>query len=202
MSDNNDYFKLVLLGNAGVGKTCIFFRLAENKYMENTTATIGADSKTKTIQLDGETIEVLILDTAGQERYRSMAPWYYRQADGIIIVYDCTNKKSFDSVNSWLKEIDEHANENVTKLLVGNKCDLQTQKVVDTTTAMEYANQLAIPFLETSTKNATNVEQAFMTMVSEMKNRRGSSSMSVEKVPNVIRIVENRNIKSPSTCCV
>ncbi|XP_065073315.1 ras-related protein Rab-1A-like isoform X2 [Ochlerotatus camptorhynchus] len=170
--------------------------------MENTTATIGADSKTKTIQLDGETIEVLILDTAGQERYRSMAPWYYRQADGIIIVYDCTNKKSFDSVNSWLKEIDEHANENVTKLLVGNKCDLQTQKVVDTTTAMEYANQLAIPFLETSTKNATNVEQAFMTMVSEMKNRRGSSSMSVEKVPNVIRIVENRNIKSPSTCCV
>merc|ERR1712105_546702 len=92
---------------------------------------------------------------------------------GIIVVYDVTDQESFNNVKQWLQEIDRYACENVNKLLVGNKCDLTNKKVVDYTSAKEYADQLGIPFLETSAKNATNVEQAFMTMAAEIKNRVG-----------------------------
>uniref|UniRef100_A0A2K6PFQ5 RAB1A, member RAS oncogene family n=1 Tax=Rhinopithecus roxellana TaxID=61622 RepID=A0A2K6PFQ5_RHIRO len=104
-----------------------------------------------------------IWDTAGQERFRTITSSYYRGAHGIIVVYDVTDQESFNN-KQWLQEIDRYASENVNKLLVGNKCDLTTKKVVDYTTAKEFADSLGIPFLETSAKNATNVEQSFMTM--------------------------------------
>jgi len=109
----------------------------------------------------------------GQERFRTITSSYYRGAHGIIVVYDVTDQESFNNVKQWLQEIDRYACENVNKLLVGNKCDLTNKKVVDYTSAKEYADQLGIPFLETSAKNATNVEQAFMTMAAEIKNRVG-----------------------------
>merc|ERR1711964_860690 len=101
---------------------------------------------------------------------------YYRGAHGIIVVYDVTDQESFNNVKQWLQEIERYACESVNKLLVGNKSDLTTKKVVDWTTAKEYADSLAIPFLETSAKNATNVEQAFMTMArGNQKPRRPTS---------------------------
>merc|ERR1711979_157836 len=109
----------------------------------------------------------------GQERFRTITSSYYRGAHGIIVVYDVTDQESFNNVKQWLQEIDRYACETVNKLLVGNKCDLTTKKVVDYTTAKEYADQLGIPCLETSAKNATNVEQASMAMAAEIKNRVG-----------------------------
>ncbi|KAK7595412.1 hypothetical protein V9T40_013237 [Parthenolecanium corni] len=145
----------------------------------------------------------IVWDTAGQERFRTITSSYYRGAHGIIIVYDCTDLESFNDLKQWLEEIDRYACENVNKLLVGNKCDQVTRKVVDYTTAKEYADQLGIPFLETSAKNATNVEQAFMTMASEIKNRVGppSSAAANEKASNV-KIDQGRPIEtSRSGCC-
>ena len=121
---------------------------------------------------------VLQWDTAGQERFRTITSSYYRGAHGIIVVYDVTDQESFNNVKQWLQEIDRYACENVNKLLVGNKSDLTTKKVVDFTTAKEFTDGLEIPFLETSAKNATNVEQAFLTMAAEIKNRTGPAAVA------------------------
>lgn len=122
------------------------------------------------IQVDGKTIKLQIWDTAGQERFRTITSSYYRGAHGIIVVYDVTDQTSFNNVKQWLQEIDRYACDTVNKLLVGNKSDLVSQKVVDYHTAKEFADQLGIPFLETSAKNATHVEEAFTTMTREIKN--------------------------------
>merc|ERR1712036_34651 len=142
-----------------------------------------------------------IWDTAGQERFRTITSSYYRGAHGIIVVYDVTDQESFNNVKQWLQEIDRYACENVNKLLVGNKCDLTTKKVVDYTTAKEYADQLGIPFLETSAKNATNVEQAFMTMAAEIKNRVGPPAPSGPTGQVKIESSTTITAKSGSGCC-
>jgi Ras-related protein Rab-1A len=166
-----DYlFKLLLIGDSGVGKSCLLLRFADHTYTESYISTIGVDFKIRTIELDGKTIKLQIWDTAGQERFRTITSSYYRGAHGIIVVYDVTDVESFNNVKQWLNEIDRYATENVTKLLVGNKCDLVNKKAVDYETAKDFADKLNIPFLETSAKNATNVEKAFLTMAAEIKN--------------------------------
>jgi Ras-related protein Rab-1A len=127
--------------------------------------------KIRTIEQDGKTIKLQIWDTAGQERFRTITSSYYRGAHGIIVVYDVTDIESFNNVKQWLHEIDRYACENVNKLLVGNKSDLAAKRQVTTEQAKEFADSLGIEFLETSAKTATNVEQAFTTMASQIKER-------------------------------
>ncbi|RWV92607.1 hypothetical protein GW17_00045004, partial [Ensete ventricosum] len=110
-------------------------------------------------------------DTAGQERFRTITSSYYRGAHGIIVVYDVTDQESFNNVKQWLNEIDRYASDNVNKLLVGNKCDLTANRVVSYETAKAFADEIGIPFLETSAKNASNVQQAFMAMTAAIKSR-------------------------------
>uniref|UniRef100_A0AC11CEA7 RAB1B, member RAS oncogene family n=1 Tax=Ovis aries TaxID=9940 RepID=A0AC11CEA7_SHEEP len=185
-SPYGDYlFKLLLIGDSGVGKSCLLLRFADDTYTESYISTIGVDFKIRTIELDGKTIKLQIWDTAGQERFRTITSSYYRGAHGIIVVYDVTDQESYANVKQWLQEIDRYASENVNKLLVGNKSDLTTKKVVDNTTAKEFADSLGIPFLETSAKNATNVEQAFMTMAAEIKKRMGPGAASGGERPNL-----------------
>merc|ERR1711907_696064 len=172
MNPEYDYlFKLLLIGDSGVGKSCLLLRFADDTYTESYISTIGVDFKIRTIELDGKTIKLQIWDTAGQERFRTITSSYYRGAHGIIVVYDVTDQESFNNVKQWLHEIDRYACENVNKLLVGNKCDLVAKKVVDAATAKEFADQLGIQFLETSAKAAQNVEEAFLTMASQIRAR-------------------------------
>ncbi|GMH29860.1 hypothetical protein Nepgr_031703 [Nepenthes gracilis] len=110
-------------------------------------------------------------DTAGQERFRTITSSYYRGAHGIIVVYDATDQGSFNNVKHWLNEVDRYASQNVNKLLVGNKCDLLAGKVISYETAKAFADEIGIPFMETSAKNAMNVEQAFMAMSASIKDR-------------------------------
>jgi len=184
-----------------VGKSCLLLRFADDTYTESYISTIGVDFKIRTIELDGKTIKLQIWDTAGQERFRTITSSYYRGAHGIIVVYDVTDQESFNNVKQWLQEIDRYASENVNKLLVGNKCDLTTKKVVDYTTAKEFADQLNIPFLETSAKNATNVEQAFMTMAAEIKNRMGPAPDSNPKPSVKIDSTSTPIGKQSGGCC-
>ncbi|XP_037072141.1 ras-related protein Rab-1A-like isoform X2 [Pollicipes pollicipes] len=202
MNPEYDYlFKLLLIGDSGVGKSCLLLRFADDTYTESFISTIGVDFKIRTIELDGKTIKLQIWDTAGQERFRTITAAYYRGAHGIIVVYDCTDQDSFANVKQWLKEIDHYATDNVNKLLVGNKCDLTTKKVVDFATAKAYADQLGVPFLETSAKSSTNVEQAFMTMAAEIKGRVGPGS-TAEPAGSRVLIQQGRDVQpDKGGCC-
>ncbi|KAL8829120.1 MAG: hypothetical protein Q9170_006310 [Blastenia crenularia] len=172
-----DYlFKLLLIGDSGVGKSCLLLRFADDTYTESYISTIGVDFKIRTIELDGKTVKLQIWDTAGQERFRTITSSYYRGAHGICVVYDVTDMDSFNNVKQWLQEIDRYATEGVNKLLVGNKSDMSDKKVVEYTVAKEFADSLGIPFLETSAKNASNVEQAFLTMARQIKERMGTTT--------------------------
>jgi len=171
MSDYDFLFKLLLIGDSGVGKSCLLCRFADDTYMESYISTIGVDFKIRTIDLDGKTVKLQIWDTAGQERFRTITSSYYRGAHGIIIVYDISDRESFDNVKQWLNEIDRYACENVNKLLVGNKCDMDSKRQVDFEEAKAFADERSIPFLETSAKDSTNVEKAFIQMASDIKNR-------------------------------
>eukprot|EP01117_Protostelium_nocturnum_P020450 TRINITY_DN91_c0_g2_i1.p2 TRINITY_DN91_c0_g2~~TRINITY_DN91_c0_g2_i1.p2 ORF type:complete len:207 (-),score=49.38 TRINITY_DN91_c0_g2_i1:154-774(-) len=204
MNPEYDYlFKLLLIGDSGVGKSCLLLRFADDTYTESYISTIGVDFKIRTIELNGKTIKLQIWDTAGQERFRTITSSYYRGAHGIIVVYDITDQVSFSNVKQWLQEIDRYACENVNKLLVGNKNDLTNKRVVDTNTAKEFADGLAIPFLETSAKNATNVEQAFLTMAGEIKNRMVNTPGAGGKAPtgNTIKPTGGQPINKPGQGC-
>lgn len=164
-------FKLLLIGDSGVGKSCLLLRFADDTYTESYISTIGVDFKIRTIELEGKMIKLQIWDTAGQERFRTITSSYYRGAHGIIVVYDVTDNESFNNVKQWLHEIDRYASENVNKLLVGNKSDLSSKRAVTFEQGKEFADSLGIEFVETSAKNATNVEKAFIQMSSQIKAR-------------------------------
>jgi Ras-related protein Rab-1A len=174
-----DYlFKLLLIGDSGVGKSSLLLRFSDDTYETNFNSTIGVDFKIKTVDLDDKVVKLQIWDTAGQERFRTITSSYYRGAHGIIVVYDVTDTESFDNVKKWLQEIDKNAGEGAQKLLVGNKCDLASKKAVDYGTAKELADEMSMPFLEASAKNSSNVEAAFMAMTSAIKNAHAHVKLS------------------------
>ncbi|KAF9934993.1 GTP-binding protein of the rab [Linnemannia zychae] len=200
----SDYlFKLLLIGDSGVGKSCLLLRFADDTYTESYISTIGVDFKIRTIELEGKTVKLQIWDTAGQERFRTITSSYYRGAHGIIVVYDVTDQDTFANVKQWLAEIDRYASEGVNKLLVGNKSDLTNKKVVEYTVAKEFADQLQIPFLETSAKSATNVEQAFMTMAKQIKDRMGAATVSPAGANKNIKVGSGQQLPAQSSggCC-
>ncbi|OEH76258.1 hypothetical protein cyc_06803 [Cyclospora cayetanensis] len=164
-------FKLLLIGDSGVGKSCLLLRFADDTYTESYISTIGVDFKIRTIDLDGKTVKLQIWDTAGQERFRTITSSYYRGAHGIVVVYDVTDRESFANVKNWMLEIERYAMEGVSKLLVGNKSDLTAKKVVSYEEGKELADSCNIRFIETSAKSAQNVEEAFHIMASEIKAR-------------------------------
>ena len=177
MNSEYDYlFKLLLIGDSGVGKSCLLLRFADDTYTESYISTIGVDFKIRTIELDGKTIKLQIWDTAGQERFRTISSTYYRGAHGIIVVYDVTNHTSFDNVTRWLTEIDKYAREGVNKLLVGNKSDQALpedggHRQVSTNEGKAFAESRHIPFLETSAKTGTFVDTAFLMMAHDIKTK-------------------------------
>jgi len=177
-------------------------RFADDTYTESYISTIGVDFKIRTIELEGKTVKLQIWDTAGQERFRTITSSYYRGAHGIIVVYDVTDQDTFTNVKQWLQEIDRYANDGVGRLLVGNKSDLTNKKVVEYSVAKEFADQLAISFLETSAKNATNVEQAFLTMAKQIKDRMGSApTNSTAGGKQNIKVGAGAPVAQSSGCC-
>jgi len=172
MTNEYDYlFKILIIGDSGVGKSALLVRFADDAYTESYISTIGVDFKIRTIEIDGKTIKLQIWDTAGQEKFRTITASYYRGAHGIIVCYDITDAASFANVKNWLQEIDRYATGSVNKLLVGTKCDLASKRVVDQSKAKELADSLGVSFLETSAKNSINVEEAFVTMAGEIKKK-------------------------------
>merc|ERR1712159_243292 len=174
MNPEYDYlFKLLLIGDSGVGKSCLLLRFAAETY----TPTIGVDFKIRTVEIDGKVIKLQIWDTAGQERFRTITSSYYRGAHGIIVVYDVTDHETYDAVERWMTEIDRFAGPEVNKMIVGNKCDMVSKKQVDYAEAKGYADGLGINFFETGAKDNQNVEQAFLDLTRQIKNNMGNKAM-------------------------
>jgi Ras-related protein Rab-1A len=208
----NELFKLVIIGDSGVGKSSLLLRFADDQYSDSFISTIGVDFRFRTVTIDPsdvgngvmrpsgsssdvkpKTVKLQIWDTAGQERFHTITSAYYRGADGIIIVYDVTSPESFDHIEEWLTEVDRYANKNTSKLLIGNKADLE--KRVDYETALRFSEALGIPFLETSAKTSTNVEAAFLTMAKELLKNRALS----ERPDPTIDICKFKS--KPKKCC-
>ncbi|XP_041852227.1 ras-related protein Rab-8B-like [Melanotaenia boesemani] len=165
MAKTYDYlFKLLLIGDSGVGKTCLLFRFSEDSFNTTFISTIGIDFKIRTIELDGKRVKLQIWDTAGQERFRTITTAYYRGAMGIMLVYDICNEKSFDNIKNWIRNIEEHASSDVEKMILGNKCDMTDRRQVSKDRGEKLAIDYGVKFLETSAKSSLNVEEAFYTM--------------------------------------
>lgn len=167
-----DYLiKLLLIGDSGVGKSCLLLRFAEDSYTPSFITTIGIDFKIRTIELGGKKIKLQIWDTAGQERFRTITTAYYRGAMGILLVYDVTDEKTFNNIRNWIRNIEKHATENVNKILIGNKCDMVDKTVIDADKGQALAKEYGIKFVETSAKNSINVDEAFISLAQAIKER-------------------------------
>ena len=167
MEDYKFLFKVVLVGNAGVGKTCLVRRFTQGLFPPGQGATIGVDFMIKTVEVDNEKIKLQIWDTAGQERFRSITQSYYRSASALILVYDISCQPTFDCLPDWLREIQEYANAKVLKILVGNKTD-RDDREIPREVGEEFAKQHGMYFLETSAKQADNVERLFYEIAAEL----------------------------------
>jgi len=155
-------FKLVLLGESAVGKSSLVLRFVKGQFHEYQESTIGAAFLTQTVCLDDTTVKFEIWDTAGQERYHSLAPMYYRGAQAAIVVYDITNPDTFERAKNWVKELQRQARSDIVIALAGNKSDLANRRMVEYDEASNYAEENSLLFMETSAKNANNVNEIFL----------------------------------------
>ncbi|XP_006644709.1 ras-related protein RIC2-like [Oryza brachyantha] len=167
--DDYDYlFKTVLIGDSGVGKSNLLSRFTKNEFCLESKSTIGVEFATRSIQVDGKVVKAQIWDTAGQERYRAITSAYYRGAVGALLVYDVTRRATFDNVARWLKELRDHTDHSIVVMLVGNKSDLRHLVAVSTEDGKEYAEAESLYFMETSALDATNVENAFAEVLTQI----------------------------------
>jgi len=163
VSETYDYlFKLIVIGDAATGKSCILHRFTQNKFKSDSTHTIGVEFGSRVIETGGKNLKLQVWDTAGQERFRSVTRSYYRGAAGCVLVYDISSRESFNHVLAWLNDARSLATSNLVICLVGNKTDLQNDREVTFLEASRFAQDNDIMFVETSAKNGENVEEAFV----------------------------------------
>ncbi|XP_069498304.1 ras-related protein Rab-3B [Ambystoma mexicanum] len=163
---NFDYmFKLLIIGNSSVGKTSFLFRYADDTFTPAFVSTVGIDFKVKTVYRNDKRVKLQIWDTAGQERYRTITTAYYRGAMGFIMMYDITNEESFTSVQDWATQIKTYSWDNAQVILVGNKCDMDDERVISPDRGKHLADQLGFEFFEASAKDNIHVRQVFERLV-------------------------------------
>ncbi|GLJ17122.1 hypothetical protein SUGI_0296300 [Cryptomeria japonica] len=206
--DEYDYlFKVVLIGDSGVGKSNLLSRFTRNEFCLESKSTIGVEFATRTVQVEGKTVKAQIWDTAGQERYRAITSAYYRGAVGALLVYDITKPTTFENVGRWLKELRDHADSNIVIMLVGNKSDLKHLRGVATEDAQSFAEKEGLSFLETSALEATNVEKAFQTILGEIHRIISKKALASEEAAGAgikegkTIIVAESDTNSKKGCC-
>jgi Ras-related protein Rab-11A len=164
----NYKLKVVVVGDSGVGKTNLIKRFISNTFSANSKATVGVEFLSKSYKINDEVFKIEMWDTAGQERYKSITAAYYKGAKGALIVFDTTQKTSFENIDKWYVEIKEKASPDMKLMIVGNKTDLKEERVVTTEVAMGKAKDLEVPLMETSALDGTNVKEAFYDLLKEM----------------------------------
>ncbi|KAJ8589170.1 GTPase [Rhizopogon salebrosus TDB-379] len=211
MAEGTNYdflFKVVLIGDSGVGKSNLLSRFTRNEFNLESKSTIGVEFATRSINVDSKTVKAQIWDTAGQERYRAITSAYYRGAVGALLVYDIAKHATYVNVMRWLKELRDHADSNIVIMLVGNKSDLKHLRAVPTEEAKSFAAENELSFIETSALDASNVESAFQTILTDIY--RIVSTKSLEQSADPIKVPTSDTIpvaidsSAPATgtkCC-
>ena len=161
-------FKIVLIGDTSVGKTNILSKYLTDEFDPESKATVGVEFGTKNFKIENNIVKVQIWDTAGQERYRSITNAYYKGAKGALLVYDITNKKSFDNLDRWISDLKTNGDEKISIVLLGNKSDLESQRVISTEEGKNKAELFKFAFMETSALNGSNIEKAFDELIKEV----------------------------------
>ncbi|KAF5786526.1 putative small GTP-binding protein [Helianthus annuus] len=203
-----DYlFKVVLIGDSGVGKSNLLSRFTRNEFCLESKSTIGVEFATRTLQVEGRTIKAQIWDTAGQERYRAITSAYYRGALGALLVYDVTKPTTFENISRWLKELRDHADANIVIMLIGNKTDLKHLRAVAVEDAQSFAEREGLSFIETSALEAVNVEKSFQTILGEIYRIISKKSISAgETGPASVKqgetlVVGSQDANAKKACC-
>lgn len=190
--------KVMLLGDSGVGKTCVLVRFKDGAFLSGSfISTVGIDYKNKVVDVDGTRVKLQIWDTAGQERFRSITHAYYRDSQALLLLYDVTSESSFENIRAWLSEIYEYASSDVIIMLLGNKADLTNLRVISREQGEQLAKTHNVAFMETSAKSGLNVDLAFMAVARDMKHR--SLKRPSEPKFNIEQYVESQREK-PGCC--
>ena len=188
-------YKILLLGDSSVGKTCFLMRYSDNTFQEIHMSTIGLDYKLKNVQLDdGKIVKIQIWDTAGQDRFRSITKNYYKGAHGIILIYDVTSRKTYENIKNWVSQIKEEVSEKVTIILVGNKIDDEKNRKVTTEEGENMAKECGLDFFETSAKSGVNIDSTFNELVKKTVEKYSKIDGKGDKL-------NNRKGKK-SVCCL
>ncbi|XP_077995429.1 ras-related protein Rab-35-like isoform X1 [Glandiceps talaboti] len=193
-------FKLLIIGDSGVGKSSLLLRFADNTFTGTYITTIGVDFKIRTIDVNGEKVKLQIWDTAGQERFRTITTTYYRGTHGVIVVYDVTSADSFVNVKRWLHEIDQNC-DNVARILVGNKNDCPDRKVVESDDAKKFAEQMGVQLFETSAKENINVEEMFNAITQLVLQQKKRNAELLSKQNDRIKVDSSKRKKSKCSNC-
>ena len=200
-------FKVVLVGDASVGKTNLMSKYLKNEFKEDSKATVGVEFGAKQFTIDGHAIKAQIWDTAGQERYKAITSAYYRGAKGAFIVYDITRRDTFDSVDRWVNDLTAASDKNITIIVIGNKSDLEDQRQVTKEEGEEKATKLQVAFFETSAFSGENVEKAFEQMVNEIYKKchdelAAEGDMEIIDGGQEINLAKkNENAEAKKNCC-
>jgi small GTP-binding protein len=197
MSESTDFaFKILLLGDSSVGKTCFLKRYTDNTFQDAYLSTIGFDFKFKFVQLEsGKTVKVQLWDTAGQERFRTIAKSYYKGAHGIILIYDVTNRKTFDNIRKWLNQIKDEASTKISIILVANKIDCEDDiRTVTKEEGEELAKSAGLPIFEASAKDSINVNESFQFLIEKIDE-------NITNINEQITTKLNNNQNNKKGCC-
>ena len=174
--------KILLLGDSGVGKSCIVLRYTDNTFSQNLMSSIGVDFKLKNIEIDNKTIKLQIWDTAGMEKFRTLTTSYYKGAHAFLIIFDITMRDSFEHIRNWMADIDKFAKPGVLRVLVGNKCDLENERVVNENEAKEIALKYGINYIETSAKEKTNIESLFIDTIKNLLSKQKIKTLNSNNI--------------------
>ena len=189
--------KIITLGDSHVGKSSLIFKFIEDTFSSSYMSTVGFDLKFKTIKINNEEIKVMIFDTAGQERFRSLASNYIRKANGILLVYDISDKNTFLNIENWMTNIKEESSDTIPIILIGNKCDLDDQRKIQKEEGEQFANNNNLKFFETSCKDGDNVENCFIELTKLIIERKKEKQFN----PNTQKLVNIKDKKKEKDCC-
>jgi len=198
-----DYtFKIVMIGDSGVGKSCILLRFADDKFNENFYATIGVDFRFKNVMVDDKSVKLQIWDTAGQERFKTITSAYYRGADGIIIVYDITDRNSFAHIKDWLDDVNKYTDDNPLKIIVGNKIDLIKDKQINNNDMKTMTAQTGIEIIECSAKDSIKINELMEIMTKKLIEKKKNEGNKNTTKSMILNDINNKNKElNNKGCC-